>query len=88
MSAYDTPDGIMITKVLENGPAYTSGLRPKDIIISIDNKKIKDIQQVVKIVASLEVNQEVIITFKRDNELNSTKIKVSAMPIAHKTIQR
>ncbi len=88
MSANNTSNGIMITKVLENGPAYESGLRPKDIIISIDKTKIKNIQEVVKIVASLEVNQEVNITFKRNNKLNSTKIKVSAMPIAHRTIQR
>ena len=88
MSAYDSSNGIMVTKVLENGPAYESGLRPNDIIVNIDNKKIKDIQQVVKIVASLEVDQEVILTFKRDEEFISTKIKVSAMPLAHKTIQR
>ncbi len=88
MSAYDTSEGIMITKVLENGPAYKSGLRPKDIIISIDKTKIKDIQEVVKIVASLEVDQEVTLTYKRKNQLNDAIIKVSAMPIAHKTIQR
>jgi len=88
MSAYDSPKGIMISKVLENGPAYKSGLRPQDIIISIDNKKIQDIQQVVKIVASLKVNQKVILTYKREKELISTKIEVSAMPTAHKTIQR
>ncbi len=88
MSAYDTSDGIMIAKVLQNGPAYKSGLRPKDIIISIDKKKIKNIQEVVKIVASLKVNQEVILKYKRNNQLNSAIIKVSAMPKSHKSIQR
>ena len=88
MSAYDSPEGIMVSKVLENGPAYKSGLRPQDIIISIDNKKIQDIQEVVKIVASLKVNQKVILTYKREKELISTKIEISAMPTAHKTIRR
>ena len=88
MSAFDTSEGIMITKVLENGPAYKSGLRPKDIIISIDQTEIKNIQEVVKIVASLKVNQEVILEYKRNNKLNSAIIKVSAMPKTHKTIQR
>ncbi len=88
MSAFDTSEGIMITKVLENGPAYKSGLRPKDIIISIDQTEIKNIQEVVKIVASLKVDQEVILEYKRNNKLNSAIIKVSAMPKTHKTIQR
>ena len=88
MSAFNTSDGIMITKVLENGPAYKSGLRPKDIIISIDQTEIKNIQEVVKIVASLKVDQEVILEYKRNNKLNSAIIKVSAMPKTHKTIQR
>jgi len=88
MSAYNSSEGIMVSKVLENGPAYKSGLRPRDIIISIDNKEIQDIQQVVKIVASLKVNQKVVLTYKREKEIFSTKIEVSAMPTAHKIIQR
>tara|TARA_Y100000768_G_scaffold375957_1_gene347412 strand:- start:13743 stop:14738 length:996 start_codon:yes stop_codon:yes gene_type:complete len=88
MSAYDTIDGIMITKVLENGPAFKSGLRPRDIIVSINETKIMDIKEVVKIVASLEVDQKVVLTYKRDNQLKSTTIKVSAMPQSHKSIQR
>tara|TARA_B100000900_G_C20479380_1_gene674790 strand:+ start:65 stop:1060 length:996 start_codon:yes stop_codon:yes gene_type:complete len=88
MSAYDTSDGIIITKVLKNGPAYKSGLRPKDIIISIDKTKIQNIQEVVKIVASLKVNQEVTLSYKRNNQVNTAVIKVSAMPLAHKSFHR
>ena len=61
---------------------------PNDIIISINGIKINNIKQVVKIVASLQVNQIVILVYKRDKELVESSIKITAMPRAHKTIKR
>ena len=51
----------MITKVLGNGPADLAGLKPRDLILSINDIKIENIKQVVKIVASLEVNQKITV---------------------------
>ena len=58
------------------------------LIISINNREINNIRQVVKIVASLEVEEEISVTFRRDGELIQSTIKVAAMPEAHKTIKR
>ena len=87
MSAYDTPEGVVISKVLINGPADKSGILPNDIILSLDGIKINNIKQVVKIVASLEVGEDIILKFKRQNKIIETIIKVSVMPRAHKSIQ-
>ena len=61
---------------------------PEDIITSINGIEINNIKQVVKIVASLEVNQTVILIYKRDKELVESSIKITAMPRSHKTINR
>ena len=87
MSAYDTQEGVVISKVLVNGPADKSGILPNDIILSLDGIKIDNIKQVVKIVASLEVGEDIILKFKRQNKVIETVIKVSVMPRAHKSIQ-
>ena len=87
MSAFDTPEGVVISKVLVNGPAHKSGILPNDIILSLDGIKIDNIKQVVKIVASLEVGEDIILKFKRQNKVIETVIKVSVMPRAHKSIQ-
>jgi len=87
MSAYDTLEGVVISKVLVNGPAHKSGILPNDIILSLDGIKINNIKQVVKIVASLEVGEDIILKFKRQNKVIETVIKVSVMPRAHKSIQ-
>ena len=88
MSAYNTQSGVVITNVLKNGPADESGLTPGDIIVSIDGITIESIKQVVKIVASLEVDQKVTVQYRRGEELVDSSIKVTAMPESHKTINR
>ena len=88
LSAYDTSNGVMITKVLKNGPADLAGLKPSDIILSINDMKIKNIKQVVKIVASLEVNQKITVKHLRNDSILETTINVAQMPESHKTINR
>ena len=88
LSAYDTSNGVMITKVLKNGPADLAGLKPRDIILSINDMKIKNIKQVVKIVASLEVNQKITVKHLRNDSIIETTINVVQMPESHKTINR
>jgi S1-C subfamily serine protease len=78
---------VVISNVLVNGPADKSGILPNDIILSLDGIKIDNIKQVVKIVASLEVGEDIILKFKRQNKVIETVIKVSVMPRAHKSIQ-
>ena len=87
MSAFDTLEGVVISKVLVNGPADKSGILPNDIILSLDGINIDNIKQVVKIVASLEVGEDIILKFKRQNKVIETVIKVYVMPRAHKSIQ-
>ena len=88
LSAYDTSKGVMITKVLRNGPADLAGLKPRDLILSINDIKIKDIKQVVKIVASLEVNHKIAVKYLRNSKTLVTTINVAQMPESHKTINR
>ena len=88
MSAYNTPSGVVITNVLKNGPADESGLNPGDIIGNIEDITIENVKQIVKIVASLEVDQKVSIKYRRDKELVESSIKVTVMPETHKTINR
>jgi S1-C subfamily serine protease len=56
--------------------------------VSIDDITIENIKQVVKIVASLEVDQKVTVEYLRGKELVESSIKVTAMPETHKTISR
>ena len=61
-----------IAEVLENTPAYNSGLQPKDIIISMNNKKINFFNDVIKIV---QTDKKIEINFLRDNKLLTTNLE-------------
>ena len=88
LSAFDSSDGVLITNVVDGGPAYSSGLKNNDVIITINNSNIDNIKQVVKIVASLEVGEEISVVFRRNGELMKSIIKVAAMPETHRIIGR
>ena len=79
LSAYDSDDGVLITNVVKDGPADLSGLRRNDIIININDTAINDIKQVVKIVASLEVNQKMKVTYRRDGTLLSQYLMLQCL---------
>ncbi len=88
LSAYDSSNGVIITNVVKDGPAYLSGLMRNDIIMMINDTSISDIRQVVKIVASLEVNQKMRVTFNRNGVITESVITVAAMPESHETVTR
>ncbi|MCU7935167.1 MAG: trypsin-like peptidase domain-containing protein [Candidatus Thiodiazotropha sp. (ex Dulcina madagascariensis)] len=45
-------DGILVTGVLENGPASQAGLRPGDVITSINETLLENSQQLMQLIAS------------------------------------
>ena len=70
-----TKEGVIITGVLQNGPAAQAGVRPGDVIVSIADKPIGDVTQLLSIVASLKPGTVAPFTIERKNqkmELNVT----------------
>ncbi len=68
-------EGVIITGVLQNGPAAQAGVRPGDVIVSIADKPIGDVTQLLAIVASLKPGTVAPFTIERKNqklELNVT----------------
>lgn len=68
-------EGVIITGVLQNGPAAQAGVRPGDVIVSIADKPIGDVTQLLSIVASLKPGTPAPFTIERKNqkmELNVT----------------
>ena len=68
-------EGVIITGVLQNGPAAKAGVKPGDVIESINERKIKEVTQLLSVVASLKPGTAAHFTIERKSqklELNVT----------------
>lgn len=61
-------EGVIITGVLQNGPAAKAGVRPGDVIDSIGERKVRDVTQLLSIVASLKPGVATAFTIQRKNQ--------------------
>lgn len=57
--------GVIITGVLQNGPAALAGIRPGDVILSIAERPVPDVGQLLSIVASLKPGTAARFTIER-----------------------
>lgn len=61
-------EGVIITGVLQNGPAAKAGVKPGDVIESIGERKIRDVTQLLSVVASLKPGVATNFTIVRKNQ--------------------
>jgi serine protease Do len=63
-----TKEGALVTKVLKGGPAEKAGMKDGDVILSFDGRKIKKVQELVKLAGNTEVGTKVKIGILRDKK--------------------
>ena len=66
-----------VDQVKRGSPAAEIGMRPDDLIISLDGKKTATVQAFKDVMDEMEPGREIIIIFKRGNEL----IRVPITPV-------
>lgn len=69
-------DGLYVAYVEEGSPAQIAGLKVGDVITSIDQKTIKNPDDVTKIVANKKINDEITVTVNRAGQMVNIKLKL------------
>ncbi len=59
--------GVIITGVLQNGPAAQGGIRPGDVITAVDGKPVSNVSQLLTAVAALKPGAPAPLTVLRGN---------------------
>lgn len=72
--------GVIITGVLQNGPAAQAGIRPGDVIVSIAGKPVQDVTQLLSIVSSLKPGTEAAFVVQRKDETLKLKLTPGVRP--------
>ena len=70
----DEPKGALVSSVSEKSPASKAGIKPGDIILEFDGKKIDTMKTLPKIVAKTEVGKKVVVKVWRNKKLISKKV--------------
>ncbi len=73
---YDIPQGMLIYKVIKDGPAHMAGLHIDDIITEVDGIAVRTTDEFVDIIQRHRVGDELELQFWRDGEELSCTITV------------
>jgi serine protease Do len=79
---FGLPDknGVLVAKVLENGPAEKAGIKEGDIIKKLDNQTINNVKELISTVSKAEVGRKVKVGLVRDKKELSLEVQVGERP--------
>ena len=67
-SRYDIPNGVYLTDVAFDSPAYKAGLQSGDIITAIDGSEIKSMDDIENILSDYKAGKTMSVDIKRKNK--------------------
>ena len=76
-----TTEGALIAGVLKGGPADAGGIRPGDILLAVNGKKVSDSASLLNLIAELQPGEAAQLTVARKQQSLDLKIKVGRRPI-------
>ncbi len=73
-------EGVLIVGTLQNGPADKAGIKPGDVLKSIDGKAVNDITQLLNRIASQEPGKKVRTIVNRKGQDLEIEVQVGKRP--------
>jgi serine protease DegQ len=73
-------DGVLITGVLQDGPASNAGMRPGDVVVKIADKPVHNTSQLLLAVASLKPETVAPISVQRGQQVVDLKVTIAKRP--------
>ena len=69
--------GVLVSTVTPNGPAAKAGLKPQDIIVSVDGKPVKDGDELVAIISEKAPGSTVRLGYIRDGKQQTAEVGIT-----------
>lgn len=68
--------GVLVAGVVDGGAAQFAGVLPDDVIIQVDNKKVKATPELLEAIGGLKAGDEVTLTVNRSGEIKSIPVRL------------
>lgn len=80
---FGTPDknGVLVAKVLEDGPGKKAGIKEGDIIRQIDVIPINNVRELLNVVGKIDVGKRVKVSLIRDRRQVSVDVVIGERPL-------
>ena len=80
--SFGLPDneGALIAGLMRNSPADVAGIRPGDVLLSINGKAVKDPQIMLDLIAALKPEERATFRLRRDQNIIETQVKIGKRP--------
>ena len=75
-------EGVLITGVLQNGPASNAGMKPGDVVTRIAGTPVRSVSQLLKVVASLKPEAQAVVSVQRGDQALELNVRVAQRPPA------
>ena len=69
--------GVLVIEVFPGDPADVAGIKPKDIILSVNGKKLGTTRELTSLIANIGVGDSVKIKVWRNGETETFKVKIA-----------
>jgi S1-C subfamily serine protease len=75
-----TESGVLVVAVSVGGPAETAGLKPGDVVLSIDGSETQSVDAIHRVLTRETIGRSLSLSVLRDGGLIKLDLKVSARP--------
>ena len=73
-------DGALIAGVMRHSPADGAGVRPGDVLLSVNGKAVKDPQVMLDLIAALKPEERAAFRLRRDKTIVEVQVKIGKRP--------
>src|SRR5213595_3154414 len=81
-------EGVLITGVLQEGPASAGGIRPGDVVVKVANTPVANTSQLLTAVAALKPKTPAVIAVQRGDKALELKVTVAQRPRTQPRLER